>query len=255
MKRHHVAALVSLLCYCLHFSLFCFGLIWLQSSSCLSCLSFLITQTQNLKDVSTAWQVRTNMSFFSIFHLTHIEHVRGVVSCRPDGLVHVSVTCLFFFFLTGLETFLGWLTKALNDFTSEGHKDRPQVHLTVDTYGAETLSSYPGLDTHSHTHWEEDYWRHTSPRTTLKLAFVPERHFEVTNGANHSLNTLNHCAGRSFMTLLSCFTTKQYWIQPLRCCKMYLPVHFVYKKPGTGIGIFCTNSIVYSYNPECTVTK
>ena len=68
-------------------------------------------------------------------------------------------------------------------------------------------------------------------------ASVPERHFDVTNGAADGLNILNHCVGRSFTTTLSRFTTKQYWIQPRRCCKMYLPVHFVYKKPGTGIGI------------------
>lgn len=65
--------------------------------------------------------------------------------------------CLMAVFLggglvTGLETFLGWLTKVLNEFTSEGHEDRSKVHLDMDTHGAETVSSYPGLDTHSHTH-------------------------------------------------------------------------------------------------------
>lgn len=52
----------------------------------------------------------------------------------------------------------------------KGHKDR--VHLSMDTYGAETLSSYPGLDTHTDANWGEDCWRHTSLRTTLELAFV-----------------------------------------------------------------------------------
>lgn len=87
--------------------------------------------------------------------------------------------------------------------------------------------SRPG-HTLTHTRWREDCWRHTSLRMAVKLGFVPERHFNVT--------------------ILSCFTTMQYWIQPLCCWKMYLPVHFVYKKPQMGIGFFfCTNSIVYRY--------
>ncbi len=53
----------------------------------------------------------------------------------------------------------------------------------MDTYGAETLSSYPGLDSHTHTHAHahrgEDCGGHTSLKMTLILSFVPWRHFNV----------------------------------------------------------------------------
>lgn len=88
-------------------------------------------------------------------------------------LLNVS-HCFFLFggwvaLFAGLETFLGWLTKALNDFMTEGHKDGPEVHLNMDTYGAETLSSYPGLDTQTHT-WHTH--THTLRRGLME-AFVP----------------------------------------------------------------------------------
>lgn len=182
----------------------------------------------------------------SIVHVTHIDHVQGFVSYRLDKHVNVSHGCVFLG--GGLQDWrhfmVDWQRLSMTSHLKTDPKSTSIWTLMVLRHWAAipvwTHTLFLSLfltHTNTHTHWEEDRCRHISLRTTLKLAFVPERHFDVTNGAIHGLNTLNHCVGRSFMTMLSCFTAKQYWIQPLCSCKMYLPVHFVYKKPGMGIGI------------------
>lgn len=141
------------------------------------------------------------------------------------ALIHCLVTwqtcfckCLITVFcITGLETFLGWLTKAPNDFTN----DRPKVHRTPQhghlwCWDTEQLS----LDwTHTYTHIMDLFQTLTPLRMTQKPALVPERHFRRTNRAIHGQTTLNHCVATSFMMMLSCLTTKQYWIKILCCCK------------------------------------
>ncbi len=111
---------------------------------------------------------------FSILHFTHIDRMLSSVDLI-NLYMSVCLTAGVFFFLvfTGPETFLGWLTKALNDLTSGGHEDRPKVHLNMDTYGAETLSSYPGLDTHTYTHTHTHTHTHTLG-TGLRETHFPE---------------------------------------------------------------------------------
>lgn len=81
----------------------------------------LIMQTKNLKDVSTAWQVRTKMGS-SIFYFTH-TYISGVHGYQHQKLM--SNVC-HFRAVAGPETFPGLLTKALSDFTSEGLKEKTQ---------------------------------------------------------------------------------------------------------------------------------
>lgn len=64
------------------------------------------------------------------------------------------------FCVAGLETYLGWLTKVLTDVTLDGHTG----HLNVDTFGAETLSSYYILFKHSGD--TSVHLRHPYHRTT-----------------------------------------------------------------------------------------
>lgn len=119
----------------------------------------LMMQTQNLKDVSTTWQVRTKMSS-SIFCFTHIARVSGVHGYQRQKLV--SNVCLFRA-LAGPETSLGWLTKALSDFTSEGLKEKtqnPPWHGHSWCWDSEQLSQPGHTLTHTHTHWREDGWIH-----------------------------------------------------------------------------------------------
>lgn len=67
----------------------------------------------------------------------------------------------------------------------------------------------------------------------------------------HVLNTLNYCVGRSFVTIFLCFSTMQYWIQPLCCWKMYLPVHFVYMKPRMAVVFWVVVFCFFLYKYYC----
>ena len=117
-------------------------------------------------------------------------------------------------------------------------------NLNMDAYGAETLSSYPGLDTHTHTHTQIQTGERTVGDTLPRgrhwnSLLFPERHFNVSRSQTGSL------CWRVVM-----FHNKAiyiYWIQRLRCCEMYLPVHFVYKKPGMGIGILYKEKYITMY--------
>lgn len=214
----------------------CISVFWSDSSvpHVSHVFHFLMMQTQNLKDVSTAWQVWTKMSFFYFpFH----SYWTCIGSCHR--LLNVSHGC-FFGGGVGYRTGdISWLidkgSQWVHVWRSRGQIQSPPRYGHSWCWDSEQLSR-PG-HTLTHTRWREDCWRHTSLRMAVKLGFVPERHFNVT--------------------ILSCFTTMQYWIQPLSCWKMYLPVHFVYKKPWMGIGFFFVQIALYigTYNPECTVTK
>lgn len=101
-----------------------------------------------------------------------------------------------------------------------------------------------------HTHWEQDCvsLRCTSVRTTLRLAFAKR--------ATRSDYTESLCWHILYDHIVMFHNQAIYRTFQLLCCyKIELPVHFVYKMPGTSFGIFLYKNIVYSYNPECTVIE
>lgn len=150
--------------------------------------------------------------------------------------------------VAGLETFLGWLTKVLNEFTSEGHKDRSKVHLDMDTHGAETVSSYSGLDTHSHTHvgertvgdtlhWGWQWNLALFPRDTWMWQTEP---FMVW------IHWITVLAGLLWQY---CHVSQQCNIGFSLCAAercIYLYTLFI-RSHGWALAFFCTNSIVYRY--------
>ena len=98
--------------------------------------------------------------------------------------------------------------------------------------------------THTHTHTQIQTGERTVGDTLPRgrhwnSLLFPERHFNVSRSQTGSL------CWRVVM-----FHNKAiyiYWIERLRCCEMYLPVHFVYKKPGMGIGILYKEKYITMY--------
>lgn len=116
----------------------------------------LMMQTQNLKDVSTAWQVRTKTSS-SIFYFTHTARVSGVHGYQHQNFA--SNVCLFRA-VVGPETSLGWLTKALSDFWRSQGED-PKSTLTWTLMVLRQWAAIPAwTHTDTHTHWREYGWKH-----------------------------------------------------------------------------------------------
>lgn len=190
-----------------------------------SLMSFISNNAnQKLKDVSTTWQVRRNKSFTFFFYFTQPFWPLGV-GTNPLSRYFTKMFPYVsnYSFLCCRTGDISWLIdKGSQWLHMKVPKDRPRVYRTPQhghlwCWDTEQLS----LDwTHTYTHIvDRIYFRHTLLRMTIKLAFVPERRFKRTNRAIHGQTTLNHCVGTSSMIMLSCLTTKQYWIQLLCCFK------------------------------------
>lgn len=139
----------------------CFGLIWLWCSSCLSCLSFLIMQTQILKDVSTSWQVRTNLSFF--YFPFHIESWELSAIDLINMCMWMCLTAALWVCRTGD---ISWLidkgSQWLHIWRSQGQTQSPPQHGPLWCWDTEQLSQSGHTLTHTlgtgllDTHFTED---------------------------------------------------------------------------------------------------
>lgn len=137
-----------------------------------------------MKDVSTAWQVWNNIGLSLCF-----------MTCRQLHLYphtrEMNVSSAFC--VAGLETYPGWLTKALTDFTSNVPARWTQSLLDTSIWTHLVLRHWAAKTFYLHTHRAHDcvHPRHSDHRTTAR--FVAERHLNVTNWPKHGAD---RCVGR-----------------------------------------------------------